>query len=131
MRRSSYEYIIPTLLALVKTTATENFSNPFPYMDTTTYLMVLDQNLDFYKAPQALSQHLSWSTMEPFVYEEEHFLLIHVRSRIEENIPSVLAIYNDSLRSFRKLDVSQLPKENLGFWKESGSHDLEKVCRSG
>ena len=112
---------------IVKTTATENFSDPFPYMDTTSYLMVLDQNLNFYKAPQALSQHLSWSTVEPFAYGEEHFLLIHVRSRIKENLPSVLAIVNDSLRSVRKRDVSQLPKENLGFWREPGSRDLEHL----
>ena len=112
---------------LVKTTATENFSDPFPYMDTTTYLMVLDHKLNFYKEPRALSQHLSWSTVEPLVYQGEHFLLIHVRSSTREEFPSFLAIYVDSLRSLKEKDITRVPKETVGFWRESGSRDLEHL----
>ncbi len=109
---------------LLKTTATDNFSEPFPYMDTTSYLMVLDQNLSFYKAPQALSQNRSWSTVEPFTYNGERFLISYVHYTGSDIMHSILTIFDDSLRTLRKKDIHMLPRERFSFWRKSDSLDL-------
>ncbi len=110
---------------LLNTTATDNFSAPFPYMDTTTYLMVLDNDLSFYRPPFPLSENLSSSTVVPFTYDGGRFLLTYVRYTGGEHIHSHLSIYNDSLRPLRERDVDLVPQERFGFWRESDSLGLE------
>ncbi|MDX2431329.1 MAG: histidine kinase [Bacteroides sp.] len=109
---------------LLNTTATDNFSEPFPYMDTTTYLMVLDKDLSFYKAPLALGENRSWSAVEPFTYNGEHFILSYVRYTGVDQNHSNLTIYDDSLRPLRSRDIHQQPRDAFGFWRESDSLGL-------
>ena len=40
---------------LLNTVAPENFKSPFPYRDSITWLMVLDESLQFYKPPIAMN----------------------------------------------------------------------------
>lgn len=110
---------------MMNTTATNNFSEHFPYMDTTTYLMVLDGDLSFYKPPRAVSQYLSWSEVQPFTHKGERFLLSYVRSTDSEHIHSILTIYNDSLRSLRTRDIHMMPREKFSFWSKPDSLGLE------
>jgi hypothetical protein len=116
---------------LLNTTATDNFSDPFPYMDTTTYLMVLDGDLNFYKPPFALGEGLAWSAVEPFFYKGERFLLTYVHHSGVEPIHSVFTIYDDSLRALRERAIHQLPWGNFSFWNESDSLTLESLRIKG
>ena len=112
---------------LLNTTATDNFSEPFPYMDTTAYLMVLDRNLNFYKAPLALGENRTWSALEPFTYKGDRFLLSYVRYIGGHSIQSILTIYDDSLRPLKTRYIQQSPSESISFWRNSDSLGLEQL----
>ena len=87
---------------LVNNSATDNFRDPFPYMDTTSYLMVLDNDLSFYKTPLAASKSFSGSALEPFEYKGERFLLSYVRHTGRDHMHSHFTIFDDSLKTGKR-----------------------------
>jgi len=83
---------------LLNTAAPENFKSHIPYRDSITWLMILDEELQFYMPPVPMNGPPSWVSMEPFMHNGEHYLLSYHRYRVEEDYHALMAIYDSSLK---------------------------------
>ncbi len=112
---------------LLKIVAPYNFKEPFPFADSVSWLMVLDQDLHFYRSPRIMHPAPSWVDMEPFVSEGEVYILALSRNHSSTGRNSQLSLMN------HRLDVLQTRRwsgsENLpnGLWKVPGSSRMEDV----
>ena len=94
---------------LLNTVAPENFKSTIPFRDSISWLMVLDEDLQFYKSPQPLSGPPSWASVEPFTLEGNNYLMTYHRYRKDNNYEAIMAIYDESLSlvASRKFDGLQ------------------------
>lgn len=86
---------------MLNTVAPENFKTAFPFRDSVSWLMVLDDDLQFYKPPQANNGPPSWISIEPFAHEGKPYLMTYHRYREGDDYNARMAIYNDSLDEIR------------------------------
>lgn len=83
---------------LLNTVAPENFKETIPFRDSISWLMVLDESLQFYKPPVALNHAPSWLSLEPFIHRGDPYLIMYHRFGEGHNYDGLLSIYNDSLQ---------------------------------
>lgn len=83
---------------LLNTVAPENFKSTIPFRDSLTWFMVLNEDLQFYKAPVPMSGPPSWISVEPFVYEGTPLLMTYHRYREGDDYDARMAIYDSSLQ---------------------------------
>ncbi len=83
---------------LLNTVAPENFKSTIPFRDSITWFMILNEELQFYKAPVPLSGPPSWISVEPFVYEGDPFLMTYHRYKEGDDYDARMAIYDSSLQ---------------------------------
>lgn len=112
---------------ILSTTATANFKSSFPYMDTTTYLMVLDDQLNFFKTPVPLTQPLSWSSVDAFVYQGKRYLLTMARYDGRQRSHTDLAIFDDSLNRIKHRSIKERHIEKASIWREGDGRGLENL----
>ena len=112
---------------LVNTVAPDNFKIPFPYRDSVTWLMVLDNDLQFYRPPELFFQAPSHITMEPFIHEDGRYLLVYSRYRGERGYNSVVSIYDHSLVRLKSLEHRGHDHNFYGIWREPGSYELSEI----
>lgn len=112
---------------LLSTTATENFKNPFPYMDNRAWLMVLDNELEFYMPPIALSDCLSFVDLLTFTFDEKRYLLANQRIRNDGKRYSQFTVFDESYRPVSKRIMARDRNTRISFWRESESIDLEDL----
>ncbi len=114
---------------LLNTVAPENFKTTIPYRDSITWMMVLDESLQFYKPPIPMNHPPSWISMEPFIYEGNHYVMTYHRYRNNDDFDynAVLTIYNDSLHPLKsRLYTGQL-HNRYHLWRIPGSLELKDI----
>jgi len=112
---------------LVSTTSTENFNFLFPHMDTTAWLMVLDNKLSYYRTPIAMSEHLSFVGLEPFTYEGEAYLLAHQRCRNGEKFYSLYSIYDRFYKLVCEREMIKPRSRRISIIRDLENPDLEHL----
>jgi len=114
---------------LLNTVAPENFKSNIPYRDSITWMMVLDESLQFYRPPIAMNQPPSWVSMEPFIHNGNRYLMSYHRYRNDEdyNYNAILTIFNDSLNPIKsRLFTGQL-HNRYHLWRVPGSLELKDI----
>ncbi len=113
---------------LLNTVAPENFKFPFPYRDSISWLIVLDESLQFYKPPIEMNKPPSWLSMEPFIYSGNNYLMVYHRFRESlGDFSAMLTIYNDSLRPVNTRYFHGHKNSRNHIWKVPGSLELSDI----
>jgi len=112
---------------LVSTSATNNFKFEFPYMDTTAWLMVLDNKLNFYKPPVSLNDQLSFVELESFTYEGECYILVYQRYRSGDKMYSQYGIYDDNYSLITTRELYRSMNMQISHWRDGEGTDLNSL----
>jgi len=112
---------------VIKTAAPENHKSYIPHRDSVTWLMVLDSNLNYFYPPVEMIPSLSLLYIEPFIENENRFLLVYTKYRGAEDYNSELAIYNDSLEKVRSIKFSKKEPSPAFIWRKPGSYNLSDI----
>jgi hypothetical protein len=114
---------------LLNTVAPENFKSTIPYRDSITWMMVLDESLQFYRPPIAMNQPPSWVSMEPFILDGNHYLMsLHGYRNDEDNdYNAILTIYNDSLNPIKSRLFTGQSHNRYQIWRVPGSLELKDI----
>jgi hypothetical protein len=112
---------------LINAVAPENFKISIPYRDSISWMMVLDDDLSFYKPPVAMNKPPSWFSMEPFVFNGENYLMTYHRFREEEDYNAILAIYDDSLNLVKKRIFTGQSHSRYYLWRVPDSLRLDAI----
>lgn len=112
---------------LLNTVAPENFKSPFPYRDSITWLMVLDESLKFYKPPIAMNSPPSWVSVEPFIHEGNHYLMIYHRYRQSDDYNALMAIFDDSLQMIKSRILRGHQHTGYHMYRVTGGLDLSDI----
>jgi hypothetical protein len=87
---------------LLNTVAPENFKQHIPFRDSITWLMILDEDLTFYRPPIAFNEPPASLSMEPFIHEGIPYIMVYHRYRKEEDYNADLTIYSNQLVPVKK-----------------------------
>jgi len=109
---------------LLNTVAPENYKSHVPYRDSVSWIMVLDENLNFYKSPVEKYKAPSNIDMVPIIYQGEHYLMTYHRYRIETGFNAELAIYDDSLQLVKDRIIRWPHETRFDLWNLPGGTDL-------
>lgn len=112
---------------LVNTTATDNFDFPFPYMDTTAWLVVLTSKLDYCRPPVSLNDQPSFVELEPFTHEGVSFILAHQRYREGDKVYALFSIYDESYTVISERKMIRPRNRSVAFFRDSESPELEHL----
>lgn len=113
---------------LLNTVPPENFKFPFPFSDSISWLMVLDDSLGFYHPPVPMDPPPSWVSLEPFVHEDENYLLaFHRFQEPGGEYSSTLTIYDDQLCPLKQQYYRGYKKGTMNLWRYPGRVQLEDI----
>lgn len=112
---------------LLSTVAPENFKTPFPYNDSVSWLMVLDESLQFYKPPLMLNVSPSWVNLVPFQQEGKNFIMSYHRYWGTKHHSSVISIYDDSIRLLKSRYFHDPERTPVQVWREPGGGELGNI----
>lgn len=112
---------------LLNTVAPENFKIPFPFRDSISWLMVLDENLQFYKPPLELNRPPSWVSLEPFIHEGNHYMMAYHRYRELDDYHAMMAIYNDSLEVVKSKIIRGYQHSGNYMYRVPGGFNISDI----
>jgi hypothetical protein len=113
---------------LLNTVAPENFKYPFPYRDSVSWLMVLDDSLQFYRPPIPMHPAASSLSLEPFIYEGKRYLMAFHRFRGKNgDFSSTLTVFDDQVQQVNKKYFKGIRKGNLQLWRIPGRSGLKDI----
>jgi len=113
---------------MLNTVPPENFKIPFPYSDSVSWLMVLDNSLEFYRPPVPMAPPPSWVSLEPFSYEGGRYLMEFHRYRDDSGVfISQLTIYDDQIMPVRTRSFRGTRKGSIDLWKYPDGQRLEDI----
>jgi hypothetical protein len=113
---------------LLNTVAPENFKYPIPYRDSVSWLMVLNDSLQFYRPPIAMPPAASWVSLEPFIYEGKRYLMaFHRFTETNGDFSSTLAVYDDQLKQVKQKYFKGTRKGSLQLWRIPGRSELKNI----
>jgi hypothetical protein len=112
---------------MLNTVAPENFKTTIPYRDSITWLMVLNEDLTFYRSPVPKNPPPSWLSMEPFVEKNKHYLMTYHRYRSGEGYDAELSIYDQELKPVRSRIITNQRYNRLYLWRTPGKLGIQDV----
>ena len=112
---------------LLNTVAPENFKTHIPYRDSITWLMVLDESLQFYKPPLGLNGPPSWVSVEPFIHKGRNYLMTYHRYRESNDYHAVMAIYDPSFQIIKSKIIRGHQHSGHYMYRVPGSFDLNDI----
>ena len=112
---------------ILNTVAPENFKSPIPFRDSISWLMVLDEELQFYTPPVPMNGPPSWVSAEPFIYEGNHYMMTYHRYRRDNEYEAVMAIYDESLSVVRSRILEGHQHSGHYMYKVPGGYDLSDI----
>lgn len=112
---------------ILNTVAPENFKTPFPYRDSITWLMVLAQNLEFYKPPIAMNKPPSWVSVEPFIFQGNRYLMTYHRYRGEKDYNAEVAIYDQFLKKVKSRTLTGDEQTGISIFRIPGGTKLSDI----
>ncbi|MEN8202733.1 MAG: histidine kinase [Bacteroidota bacterium] len=112
---------------LLNTVAPENFKSSIPYRDSISWLMVLDDDLQFYKPPLARNPPPSWISIEPFTHEGKPYLMTYHRYREGDDYNAQMAIYSDSLKMIKDRVIRGQEHSGHYIYRVPGGSGLEDI----
>ena len=112
---------------LLSTVAPENFKTHIPYRDSISWLMVLDESLQFYKPPLGLNAPPSWISVEPFVHEGINYIMAYHQYRESNDYHAYMAIYDGSLTMIRSKIIRGHQHSGHHVYRVPGSFDLHDI----
>ena len=113
---------------LLNTVAPENFKFPVPFSDSISWLMVLDDSMEFYHPPAPMGPPPSWTSVEPFVHDGSNYLLVF--HRFQEpggEYSSTLTIYDHRMRPLRQRYHRGYKKGTMNLWRYPGRVQLSDI----
>ncbi|HDS06762.1 MAG TPA: hypothetical protein ENO05_03965, partial [Bacteroides sp.] len=111
----------------LNTVATENFKTLIPYPDSVSWMMVLKGDLQFYRPPLKMNPAPSKIYMEPFVFNDERFLMVYHKYEGTGHYLSELSIYNQNLQILRSRRFTQSDTRPFNIWRIPGRFDLNDI----
>ena len=112
---------------LLNTSAPENFKSPFPYRDSVSWLMILDNNLQFYKPPVAFRGPPSWVSVEPFIYEGKHYVMTYHRYRAEEDYNADMTVFDYSMSMVKSFTIKGSQHSGHKMYRVPGRYALNDI----
>jgi hypothetical protein len=112
---------------LLNTVAPENFKSPIPFRDSISWMMILDENLKFYKAPLPRNSAPSSISIEPFTYEGESYLLTYHRYREGDDYNGQIAIYDESLTLIKERILRGQTQSRYQIHRVEGGSGLDDI----
>jgi hypothetical protein len=112
---------------LLNTVAPENFKFPFPYRDSVSWMMVLDDHMGFYKPPQAKNGPPSWISIEPFSHEGTAFLMTYHRYREGDDYNARMAIYDASMHEIKARILKGQKHSGHYMYRVAGGSRVEDI----
>ncbi len=112
---------------LINTSAPENFKSPIPYRDSVSWLMILDNNLQFYKPPVAMKGPPSWVSVEPLIYEGKNYMMTYHRYRTEEDYNSEMAVYDHSQNRVKSFTIKGYQHSGYQMYRVRGGYGLSDI----
>ena len=113
---------------MLNTVSPENFKIPFPYSDSISWLMILDESLKFYVPPLPMAPPPSWLSLEPFAHEGNRFLMAFHRYQAKGgDYLSSLTIYDDQVRPVTTRTFSGTRREPFYLWRYPDGDKLEDI----
>jgi len=112
---------------ILNTVAPENFKSFVPFRDSISWLMILDENLEFYTAPEAMHGPPSWVSVEPFIHEGANYLMVYHKYRENEEYQAFLSIYNDSVQMIKSTTFHGYMHSGHHLYRVPGRLDISDI----
>ncbi len=119
---------------LLKTAAPYNFKQPVPYHDSVSWLMVLDDDLQYYRPPSVIHPAPSWVELKSFEMEGESYILALTRHHRTMGYTSHLMLMNSSLDVLGTRIWGAEEKRPVDLWQVPGStglNDIKLIINNG
>ncbi len=112
---------------ILNTVAPENFKSHVPFRDSISWLMILDENLEFYKIPEGMHGPHSWVSVEPFIHEDTNYLMVYHKYREKEAYHAFISILNDSLQTIRSKTFTGYLQSGQYLYRIPGKLDIADI----
>jgi len=112
---------------ILNTVAPENFKTSIPYRDSISWIMVLDDNLQFYKPPLPMNGPPSWVSLEPFVHGGKPYLMAYHRYRVKDDYNAKMTIFDDSLQEVKVRVIYGHRHSGHYMYRVPGGEDLSDI----
>ena len=112
---------------ILNTVAPENFKTSIPFRDSMSWLMILDENLQFYMPPLAMYSPPSWVSVEPFIHEGNNYLMTYHSYRTEEDYDAMLTVYDDAVRKVKSLTLNGYHNSGHYMYRVPGGNRLSDI----
>ncbi len=112
---------------LLNIVAPENFKTSIPFRDSISWLMVLDEDLKFYRAPVPMKGPPSWVSVEPFIFEGNNYLMTYHRFRKGNDYEAEMTIYDKSFSKVKSRIFGGHQQSGHYMYRVPGGFDLGDI----
>ena len=112
---------------LINTAAPENYKSHIPYRDSVAWLMLLDNNLEYYIPPIQIGKSPSWVYIVPFTHDSIPHLLVYKLYRGAEQEDPTLYLFDNRLQLITSRSFPFISTHPHIIWKATAQNSLQDI----